>query len=289
MKYAYYPGCSLHSTAREYGESTQALCHLLEIELEEVPEWTCCGATSAHSIDRLLSIALPVKNLLEVQKMNQEMLVCCAACYNRHRVANRVMQEEGEERKKINEILEQEYEGRVEVRHFLDILINDYSLEKVRQKMKRELKGLKIVSYYGCLLNRPPDIVGFDDAEDPVSLDRIVEITGASPVDWSYKTECCGASFSLNRTEIVIGLCHDILKTAKEEEADCVVVACPLCQANLDMRQQRIEKEYQEELNLPVLFFTQLLGLAGGIPLRSLGLDKLMVDPMPLLKKKKIL
>ncbi len=289
MKYAYYPGCSLHSTAKEYGVSTQAVCQLLEIEIEEVPRWTCCGATSAHSIDRLLSVALPVKNLLQVQKMNQEMLVCCAACYNRHRTANRAMQENEEERKKINEILGEEYEGKVKVRHLLDILINDYRPDKVKQKMKKELKGLRVVSYYGCLLNRPPDIVGFDDPEDPVSLDRIVEITGASPIDWSYKTECCGASFSLNRTEIVIGLCHDILKTAKEEEADCVVVACPLCQANLDMRQQQIEKKYQEELNLPVLFFTQLLGLAGEIPLRFLGLDKHMVDPMPLLKKKKIL
>ena len=289
MKYAYYPGCSLHSTAREYGESAQALCQLLEIQLEEVPEWTCCGATSAHSTDRLLSVALPVKNLLEVQKMNQEMLVCCAACYNRHRMANRVMQEEEDERRKINEILGQEYEGTVKVRHLLDILINDYGLEKVKQKMKKELKGLRVVSYYGCLLNRPPDTVAFDDPEDPVSLDKIVEIAGATPVDWSYKTECCGGSFSLNRTEIVIKLCHDILKTAKEEETDCLTVACPLCQANLDMRQQQIEREYQEELNLPVFFFTQLLGLAGGIPPRSLGLDKLMVDPMPLLRKKMIL
>ncbi|MFQ5834512.1 MAG: CoB--CoM heterodisulfide reductase iron-sulfur subunit B family protein [bacterium] len=288
MKYAYYPGCSLHGTAKEYDLSTQAVCQLLEIELEEVPGWTCCGATSAHSIDRLLSIVLAAKNLLEVQKMNEQMLICCAACYNRHRIANKVMQENGEERKMVNEVLEGEYEGKVKVRHLLDILINDYRLEKIKEKMKKELKGLRVASYYGCLLNRPPDIVAFDDPEDPVSLDKIVEITGATPVDWSYKTECCGASFSLNRAEIVIRLSHDILKTAKEEEADCLTVACPLCHANLDMRQQQMGKQYQEELNLPVLFFTQLLGLAGEIPLRYLGLDKHMVDPMPLLKKKGI-
>lgn len=289
MKYAYYPGCSLHSTSKEYDLSTQAVCRLLEIELEEVPGWTCCGATSAHSINRLLSLALPVRNLLEVQKMDQEMVLCCAACYSRHRIANEVMQEDGQERKVVNEILEEEYEGKVKVRHLLDILINDYHLEKIKERMKRELKGLKVASYYGCLLTRPPDTVAFDDPEDPVSLDKIVEISGATPVDWSYKSECCGASFSLNRTEIVLRLSHDILKNAKEEKADCLAVACPLCHTNLDMRQSEIEKQYQEKLNLPVFFFTQLLGLAGQIPLRYLGLDKLMVDPMPLLERKGIL
>ncbi len=286
MKYAYFPGCSLHSTAKEYDQSAQAVCRRLGIELEEIPDWVCCGATPTHVTDHLLSIALPVKTLLQARKMGLGVLTCCAACFSRLKVANKIMREDEWHRERVNEIVEDKYEGEVEVRHILDILVNEYGLDKIKGNVKEGLGGLKIASYYGCLLTRPPEVTKFDDCENPTSMDRLMETLGAQPVSWPYKTECCGAGLSLTRTEIVLKLSYDILRMARDEGAECLTVACPLCQSNLDMRQMQVEKKYEEKFCLPVLYFTQLAGLALGIEPGELGLNKLMVDPMKLLKEK---
>ncbi|NOX97032.1 MAG: heterodisulfide reductase subunit B, partial [Nitrospirae bacterium] len=265
MKYAYFPGCSLHSTAKEYDMSTRAVCERLGIELEEIPDWVCCGATPAHVTDHLLSIALPVKTLIQAKKAGLEVLTCCAACFSRLKVANKIMREDKWHRDKVNEILEDEYAGEVKVRHFLDILVNEYGLDKIKAEVRGGLEGLKISSYYGCLLTRPPEVTQFDDCENPVSMDRLMETLGGAPVSWPYKTECCGAGLSLTRTEIVLKLSYDILRMARDEGAECLTVACPLCQSNLDMRQMQIEKKYGEEFCLPIFYFTQLVGLALGV------------------------
>ena len=288
MKYAYYPGCSLHGTAVDYAESARAVAGSLGIDLTEIPGWTCCGSTPAHLTDDLLAVALPVKNILRAREISDQIAVCCAACYSRFKFANKHVKEREDIRSQVGEVLGVEYSGDMKVRHFLDILIHDVGLEKVAEGVKRNLGGLRVACYYGCLLTRPPKVAEFDDPEDPTSLDNLMETLGAEPVSWPYKTECCGATFSLTKTDIVLKLSHDILAQAEKRGAEAIVLACPLCQANLDMRQGDINKQYGVEFDLPIFYFTQLLGLALGLDGASLGLQRAMVSPMRLLKEKEL-
>ncbi len=286
MKYAYFPGCSLHSTAKEYDLSTQEVARALGIELLEIPEWVCCGATPAHITMHLLSLALPVKNLVLARKMGSyEVVTCCAACFNRLKTANKFMQADPEHRKKVNEIIGEQYAGDINVRHFLDILVNEFGLKSLGERVTKRLNGLKVACYYGCLLTRPKDITALDDLEEPHLMDDLMKTIGVEPVQWPYKTECCGASFSLTKTDIVLKLSGDILQMACDEGAQAVVVACPLCQSNLDLRQGMINKKYKKNFNIPVFYFTQLVGLALGINEKKLGLEKHIVNPVPLLKE----
>jgi heterodisulfide reductase subunit B len=289
VKYAYFPGCSLHSTSKEYDISTRAVAQQLGIELCELPDWICCGASPAHVTLHYLSLVLPIKNLLIAQSTGiNKLAVCCAACFNRLKIANHIIRTDEEKREKINEILKDQYKGKIETKHFLEILVKEYGLEKICQKITRKLTGIKVACYYGCLLVRPSKIMQFDDLENPQMMDQLMTALGAESIDWPYKVECCGASFSLTKTDIVLKLGNDILQIAKEAGADCLVVACPLCQSNLDLRQKEIEKKYNTKFNLPILYFTQLLGLALGIEAKKLGLRKHIVSPQSLLKEKKL-
>lgn len=290
MKYAYFPGCSLHSTAREYDLSTKAVAHALGIELIEIPDWICCGATPAHITMHLLSLALPVKNLIQARKMDSyEVLTCCAACFNRLKTANRFMEEDPVHRKKVERIVGEPYTGEVKVRHFLDVMVNGYGIKNLKEKVVKDLSSLKVACYYGCLLVRPPEITELDDVEEPHLMDDLMRSIGIEPVKWPYKTECCGASFSLTKTDIVLKLSGDILQMAEDEGAEAVVVACPLCQSNLDLRQEAINKRFKKKFNLPVFYFTQLVGLALGIEPDKLGFKKHIVNPMPFLKERGVL
>lgn len=284
MKYAYFPGCSLHSTAKEYDLSTKEVANALGIELIEIPEWICCGATPAHITMHLLSLALPVKNLLNAKKMDSyEVITCCAACFNRLKTANKVMETDPLHREKVEQIVGENYKGEVNVRHFLDVLVNVFGLKNIAPKVSKRLEGLKVACYYGCLLVRPPEITNLDDLEEPHLMDDIMRTIGAEPVKWPYKTECCGASFSLTKTDIVLKLSSEILQMAADEGAQAIVVACPLCQSNLDLRQAMINKKFKKNFNIPILYFTQLLGLSLGITPEKLGLDKHIVNPLSLL------
>jgi len=287
MKYAYYPGCSLHSTAKEYDLSTKEVASALGIELVQIPDWICCGATPAHITMHLLSIALPVKNLLQAKKMDScEVVTCCAACFSRLKIANEFMKRDPEHREKVEKIVGEPYRGEVKVRHFLDVLANVFGLKNLKEKIVKEIKGLKAACYYGCLLTRPKDVTGFDDLEEPHLMDDLMKTIGVEPVKWPYKTECCGASFSLTKTDIVLKLSCDILQMAEDEGAEAIVVACPLCQSNLDLRQGMINKKYNKNFNMPIFYFTQLVALSLGIEPEKLGLGKHIVSPMALLKKK---
>jgi len=290
MKYAYFPGCSLHSTAKEYDLSTKEVAQALGIELIEIPDWICCGATPAHITMHLLSLALPVKNLLKAKGMDSyEVVTCCAACFSRLKIANHFMRGDIEHRKNVEEIVGEPYRGEVKVRHFLDVLVNVYGLKNLTEKITNKLSGLKVACYYGCLLTRPPEITQLDDLEEPHLMDDVMNVLGVEPVKWPYKTECCGASFSLTKTDIVLKLSGDILQMAHDEGAQAIVVACPLCQSNLDLRQAAIEKKYKKKFNIPILYFTQLVGLSLGIEPKRLGLDKHIVNPLPLLENRKAL
>lgn len=273
----------MRSTAKEYDLSTKEVAKTLGIELIEIPDWICCGATPAHITMHLLSLALPVKNLILARKMSSyEVVTCCAACFSRLKIANKFMQTDIIHREKVEKIVGERYEGEVKVRHFLDVLVNVLGLKNLEEKIVKKFSGLKVACYYGCLLTRPPEVTELDDLEEPHLIDDIMRTVGIEPLKWPYKTECCGASFSLTKTDIVLKLSGDILQMAYDEGAQALVVACPLCQSNLDLRQPMIKKKYRKNFNLPVFYFTQLVGLALGIEPKKLGLEKHIVNPMPL-------
>jgi heterodisulfide reductase subunit B len=285
MKYAYYPGCSLEGTAVDYNESTVALAEALGIELVEVPNWSCCGSTPAHCMDQLLATALPVKNMIAAKEVADEMLVCCSACFSRFKFAQKHLEERDDIRAKLAEMMPIEQIQGMQVRHFIDVLLQDIGAERIAEAKKRKL-DMKVACYYGCLLTRPPKVTNFDDPEDPRFMDDLLTAAGMEAVEWPYKTECCGASFSLTRTEIVLRLCADILQMAKEAGSDCVSVACPLCHANLDMRQTDIRKKLGIECDIPIFYFTQLLGMAFGLERDKLGIGRSLVSCEALLADK---
>jgi len=279
MKYAYFPGCSLSSTGIEYEMSTQETAKALGMELWEIPEWNCCGASSAHLTDHLLALALPARNMAIAEEAGLDVVIPCAACYARCKAVELAVTESKEMKASIEEIIERKYEGKSKARALLDILANDIERAAIKEKVSHNLKGLKAACYYGCLLVRP-QATGFDDLEDPQSMDRLLHNLGAETVDWAFKTECCGASHPTTKSEVGLKMMDRILAAAKEAGANCIVAACPLCLNNLDMRQGQAEKEYNQKYDLPVFYFTELTGLAFGVDPTKLGLNKHFVDAM---------
>ncbi|MDE3088849.1 MAG: CoB--CoM heterodisulfide reductase iron-sulfur subunit B family protein [Chloroflexota bacterium] len=256
MRFSYYPGCSAHSTAREYDSSTRAVCRSLGIELDELADWNCCGSSSASHTNHRLSAALSLRNLILADARDADLATICAFCFNRLRSAQKRIGEEPDVRREVEQIAGAPYQGKVEVRHLLDILFNDVGLAALRERVTRPLTGMSAVAYYGCLLVRPRDIAGFDDPEHPVVMDRILRAIGVECLEWSYKTECCGASLSITRPDVVTRLVRNLFQRAEETGAQCVVTACPLCFSNLETR--------TNGRGLPVFYFTELLGLAFG-------------------------
>ena len=228
VKYAFFPGCSLESTAWDFDWSTRAVCRALGIELTEIPDWVCCGSTPAHASSASLAVALPVLNLQKAQALGLPVMTACASCYARLRTANHKVRNEAEDRQRAERITGKPYDGEVEVHHVLDVLVNHFGLEQVRAKVVRPLEGLRVACYYGCLLTRPPEIVAFDNPEHPTCMDDLVAAAGAEPVDWPYKTECCGASLSMTRSDVVSRLGHKLLSMARQAGAECIAVACPV-------------------------------------------------------------
>lgn len=288
-KYAYYPGCSLHASAGEYDLSTRELFGRLGINLEEIPDWFCCGATPAHNVDELLSLSLCAKNMELADKVSGDVAVACAACFSRLKFAQHTINEDPVKRVQVENALDAPLKVDKGVKHLLEILAKDFGLEKLAPHISKPLNSLKVACYYGCLLTRPPDVPNLDCVEAPTIMERVVEATGAETVAWSHRMECCGANFTLSRPGVVIQLSNQILKSAKDAGAECVVVACPLCHGNLDIRQKEIEGVYNTDYHLPVFYVTQLVGLAVGLSANKLGLDALITDPMPLLKEKKLI
>ena len=277
MKVSYYPGCSLHGTAKEYDQSVRSVSHALGIELEEIEDWSCCGATSAHSTNFKLSIALPARNLIAAEKKAQDVMIPCAACFNRFKTAEHHLSQDPELKAEIEEIVGGRYQGSAAIRNPIDIIVRDIGLEALAAKVVKRLAGLKPVSYYGCLLLRPPDVCRFDDAENPVLLDRILAVLGAEVRPWSFKTDCCGGSLTISKTEIVVRMVDKLMEMAREAGANCLVTACPVCMANLDMRSSK-------DAGLPVFYFTELAALAMGQEGPEGWFRLHRTDPRPLLK-----
>ena len=266
MKYAYYPGCSQETTASEYNQSVLAVCRELGIELAEVPDWNCCGATSAHSTDYWINHALTGRNLAIAEGQGMDMAVVCPACFLRLRDTQHEFRNNAVLKEKMPELIGLPYEAKYEVNHLLDIIFNTVGLETVREKVRKPLAGLKVVAYYGCYLVRPPELTGLDDPENPQIMDKLLEALGAEVLDWRGKVSCCGGGLSLTKRDIVKQLVAGVGDAAREVGAEAIVVSCGLCHANLEARQGG-------KSPLPALYFTELMGLAFGL------------DPRPWLKK----
>lgn len=276
MKVAYYPGCSLHGTAKEYDQSMRAVSAALGLELEELDDWSCCGASSAHATNFTLSIALPARALIKAEQGDRDLMVPCAACFNRFKTAQHHLKHDPALRGDIERMLGESYRGTLRVRNPIDIIFSEIGVETLGSKVKRPLRGLKPVSYYGCLLLRPPEICRYENYENPVQLDTIMAVLGADVKQWSFKTDCCGGSLSISRADLVSGMVDKLMRMAREAGANCVVVACPLCMANLDLRASN-------HCKLPVFYFTELIAVALELkgPAHWAKLHK--VDPTPLL------
>ena len=286
LKYAFYPGCSLESTALEFALSTKAVCRALDVDICELDDWVCCGASAAHIRSELLGMALPMINLAAAEQQKRDVMTCCSACHSRMKSTAHELKEDPELLAKLNGMAEENYQAETQVFNILEVLAREVGLETIQAKMTRPLTGLKVACYYGCLLTRLPKELRTDSAEHPVMMDELMAATGAEPVDWPCKTECCGASLTLAGRPTVFRLIRDILQIAQENGADCIAVGCPLCQANLDMYQSDAQSKYGDVPAMPVFYFTQLTGLALGLTVEELGMDRLLVDPFRLLEEK---
>ncbi|GLI37919.1 CoB--CoM heterodisulfide reductase iron-sulfur subunit B family protein [Geobacter hydrogenophilus] len=286
LSYSYYPGCSLHASAKEYDESTRGLFKALGIGLKEVPDWLCCGATPAHNVDELLSLSLCAKNLSLAEGVEGDLAVACAACFSRLKVTQHHLADNETKRKQVEYAIAGAVNLQKPVKHLLEILAKDFGLDRLTEAVQKPLSGLKVACYYGCLLTRPPEVPELDCVEAPTIMERVIGAVGAETVRWSHRMECCGANFTLSRPGVVLKLSGSILDSAKAAGADCLMVACPLCHGNLDIRQKEIEEATGERFGMPVFYMTQLLALAVGVAPGKLGFDSMIVNPLPLLKEK---
>lgn len=282
MKVSYYPGCSLHGTAKEYDQSVRVVSRALGIELEEIEDWSCCGASSAHNTNFKLSVALPARDLIMAEQKPQDVMVPCAACFNRFKSAEHHLRHDPTLKAEIEAIVGGSYSGSVSVRNPIDIIANTIGLEALKEKVTKQLAGLKPASYYGCLLLRPPDVCRFDDTENPVLLDKILRTLGADVRPWSFKTDCCGGSLTISKTAVVVTMVDRLMTMAREAGANCLVTACPVCTANLDMRASAA-------LALPVFYFTELAALAMGQEGPEGWCRLHRTDPRPLLQELRLL
>lgn len=276
MKLGFYPGCSLEGSSREYNESVKAVAVATGIELEPVPDWNCCGATAAHNMNRELGLSLPARILAKAEAAGmKEIVVPCAACYSRLKVTRHELLEDEELRRRISAIIEYDLRCDPEIINGLQFL-HSHVMPAIEGKIKSPFDR-RVACYYGCLLVRPHKILEFDRLEDPQSMDEIIRKIGGDPIDWAFKTECCGAGLSVSKTELVGKLSGRILEDAEIRGAEAVVVACPMCHSNLDLRRGAIEKAMNKKFDMPVIYITQAVGLALGIDPAKLGLNRHMV------------
>ena len=295
MKFPYYPGCTLKTTAKNFEASALASAGALGIELVELPRWNCCGTVHSLAKDDLMHYLAPIRNLIRVEEMKEERLVeekrvvtLCAMCYNTLKRANAVVREDAEKMEKVREIMEKEtpYGGKAEVVHLLEVL-RDLGWSKVADRVERPLEGLRVVPYYGCLLLRPRGF-GIDDVDNPQVMEQLMKALGAEVIDIPFKTRCCGTYHTVHMKEVAAELAHRILDQAVEAGADMVVLSCPLCEYNLAGRQDVIRRLFRDFDSMPVVYFTQLMALAFGLD-KATGFEQNDPDPRPVLRERGLL
>ena len=286
MKYTFYPGCSLEASAKPYDMSTRAVCRALGVELVEIDDWNCCGATAYMSVRELKSFAISARNLALAEPLGNDILTACPACYLVLNKAHHYCEDDPRLKAKLTAALGAAglaFKNTSRVRHILDVFHNDLGEALVRSKVTRPLKGLKVAPYYGCQVSRP--LAEFDDAEFPVSMDNVLRWAGAEVVDFPLKAKCCGGMMMSTEEKVSLELVKRLLDLAYDRGADCIAVACPMCQVNVDAYQDRVSKLNGRTYAMPTLFFTQLLGAAFGLPESELGLRMGIVPTDAILAK----
>ena len=284
MEVSFYPGCTAHSTGLEYTLSIKAVFDALKVKLNEIDDWNCCGAAAAHSMSNLLGLALPARNIAKAQMRDLPLAVPCAGCFNAIKRAQYALQHDPEMKKQLEEVVKFKYKDNLDVKLMHDVIFEYIGLNALKKQVKKPLKGLKTVSYYGCALVRNPEIVKMGDHENPMFLDTIVDALGGEVVDWSYKTDCCTADLALSHREIGSEIADNLAAMALEAGADCIMASCGLCQINLDMRQTGNDRP-----KVPVFYFTELIGIAMDLPHRDVWWDKHVVHTQELLEKRNLL
>ncbi|HEY68198.1 MAG: disulfide reductase [Chloroflexi bacterium] len=281
MGIPYYPGCTLSTKAKGYDRSGRAVAEALGLELVELTDWQCCGATFPLMLDDSMALIAPTRVLYQAQQAGERVATLCAICFNVLRRSQALLRRDPEMLERINWFTEQEYHGDVHVVHFLEILRDDLGWEALAERVVRPLAGLRVAPYYGCLLLRPYEEIGLDDPENPVILHNLVRALGAEPVDFPYNIECCGSYLTVKEPQISETLSKDIVASAREHGAQVIITACPLCQFNLDYPQRETEAGRTGN-EIPVLYFTQLMAVALGLPEETWGMTEHYVDPRPL-------
>jgi heterodisulfide reductase subunit B len=281
--YTYFPGCSAEATASPLGLSVPPVAKALDMDLVELEDWNCCGSTPYWSVDKLEAASVAARNLALAEKRGFDLVTPCSNCFVVLHSTNNHLKELPSFRERVNEALSAaklEYGGGVRVRHLAEVLYTDITPEVIGAKVTKPLTGLKVASYYGCQLVRPD---GFDDPESPHSLDELVASLGADAISWELKAHCCGSSLAMSEPDVALELINKLLRNAQENGAQCLVTPCPLCQFNLDAYQRVANSQFKTKYNLPVLFVTQLIGVALGIPANTLALSRNIVSPMKVL------
>lgn len=285
MGIPYFPGCTLSTKAKNYDRSGRAVAKALGLDLEELPDWQCCGATFPLMLDDSMALIAPTRILYQAQQAGDRVTTLCSICFNVLRRSQALLERDEEMLDRINWFTEQDYEGNVQVTHFLEILRDDLGWEEgpapLAEQVKRPLTGLKAAPYYGCLLLRPYDEMGLDDPEDPRILHDLLRALGAEPVDFPYAVECCGSYLMVKDPGVPEALSRDIVTSAREHGADVVVTACPLCQFNLDYLQRETART-RAGGRIPVVYFTQLMAVALGLPEEMYAFEDHYVDPKAL-------
>lgn len=284
MEIPYYPGCTLNTKAKGFDNSARASARELGLELVELEEWNCCGATFPLLVDNMLDLAGPAQVLISARQAGQRLAVACSTCYNVLKRTNRVIREDEDSREKLNFFLEADYGGDLEVLDLLQILRDEIGFDNVKEAVKKPLSGLKVAAYYGCMVLRPPAEVAYDDPENPHALDDLITALGAEAVDYSHQGECCGAYLAVKSAEVTAEMSFTILASAQRSGAELVVANCPLCQFNLDRMQKTMGSRHTGFQPIPVLYFTQLLGIALGLDSEGFELDRHYVGPRSLLE-----
>jgi len=289
MDYLYFPGCTLYTKAKNFDQTARNCSLLLGFELQEMKNWTCCGATFPLSTDNIMALLPPARILAKAREEGNVLTTLCAICFNVIKRTNRLIQGDREKRDTINSFIEMNYQGDLRVLHYLETLKQEVVFPQLKEKVMKPLAGLKTAAYYGCMLLRPFDEMAFDDKERPTIFEEFLETLGAKAVDFPYKIECCGSFQSVGSPDVATECAYKILGSAIKNGAEAMVSTCPMCTFNIDHKQSDIKQKYSNFKTIPVLYFTQLLGIAMGLDYQTLGFEQNAVDPLPLLKGKGLL
>jgi heterodisulfide reductase subunit B len=283
-EFAYFPGCSLEKLAVSYHRSTLETTQKLGVKLRELEDWNCCGSTTYFHIDELLAYTLTARNLAIAEKMGLDVVAPCSACFKNMYFTASHLKEDPDLAEHINYALEEdnlEFSGKHNVLHLLDMFVHEIGPEEIRRKVSQPLTGIRVAPYYGCQILRPRK--DHEEVENPRFFEDLLSAIGAEPIEYALKTRCCGGSLIISNRTAALNMVKNLLQLAIDRGAMVIATACPMCQVNLECYQGAVNQEFGTQYSIPILYFTQLIGLALGIPKQRLGIGKEFVSALPVL------